>query len=526
MDRSVAQGRRWDPSTFGPPVAVAIVAFAAARMALQPGLEFWDTGEFQAVGPLMGTAHPTGYPTYTLLGWIASVVFQPLGDPAFRMNLLSAILVAVAAGVTADLVRTLTRSTTIGVAAGIGLALTPIAWAIGTHADPHALHLVFVAVLLRLLVGWADRVADPTAGPSDRWLLAATVAYGLSVGNHSLTLLLAPAIGVYVLWVAPGILRRPRFVIACVAVLAATIVSVYAELPLRAGPFRAGLVYGAPQTWDGFWYVVLGQQFQGDVGDVPGDAATKLAALVDLAVSQFGVLTASIPIAFLVTAVRRPSFAVLTGLAAAITLVFTASYPAADIGRYYLGPALVAWTWIAILVGVVAEGAAILLAPRLPAIANADGPGDPRPAGTAIVAGLLAAALLAPTAASLSARFETVDRTTDVRARTWIETVLPLVERDAVVISGWSYSTVLWYAQRIEGRRPDIVVVDDTTRQAEGLGTMTDVIEANLGRRPVYVIRQNQAVVPYLESRYVIDRPAPEEIGLFIRVLDRRPSAP
>ena len=113
-----------------------------------------------------------------------------------------------------------------------------------------------------------------------------------------------------------------------------------------------------------------------------------------------------------------------------------------------------------------------------------------------------------------------------MRAQAWIETVLPLLEPDAVVVSGWSYSTVLWYAQRIEGRRPDIVVVDDTTRQAEGLGTMTDVIEANLGRRPVYVIRQNPAVVPYLESRYVIDRPAPEEIGLFIHVLDRRPSAP
>ncbi len=526
MDRSVAQGRRWDPFALGPPVAVAIVAFLAVRMGLQPGLEFWDTGEFQAVGPLMGTAHPTGYPTYTLLGWFAAVVFQPLGDPAFRMNFLSAVLVAVASGVTVDLVRTLTRSTAIGIAAGLGLALTPIAWSIGTHADPHALHLLFVAGLLRLLVGWADRVADPTLGATDRWLLAATVAYGLSVGNHSLTLLLAPAVGSYVLWVAPGILRRPRFVLTSIAVLAVTIVAVYSELPLRSGPFPAALVYGAPQTWDGFWYVVLGQQFQGDVGDVPGDALTKAAALVDLAVAQFGVLTAAIPIAFLATAIRRPAFAVLTGIAAAITVVFTASYPASDIGRYYLGPALMAWVWLAVLTGVVAERAAKFGGPRLPVITNADAPDDRRPAGTALLAGLLAAALLAPTAASLSARFEAVDRTTDVRARIWIETVLPLLEPDAVVVSGWSYSTVLWYAQRIEGRRPDIVVVDDTTRQAEGLGTMTDVIEAHLGRRPVYVIRQNQAVVPYLKSRYVIDRPAPEEIGLFIHVLDRRPSAP
>ena len=114
MDRSVAQGRRTDPSHLAPAVAVGVLAFAVAWLALLPGVAFWDTAEFQAVGPLMGTAHPTGFPTYVLLGWLASVVLQPLGEPAMRMNLLSAICVGVAAGVTLDLVRALTRSIALG----------------------------------------------------------------------------------------------------------------------------------------------------------------------------------------------------------------------------------------------------------------------------------------------------------------------------------------------------------------------------------------------------------------------------
>ena len=44
----------------------------------------------------------------------------------------------------------------------------------------------------------------------------------------------------------------------------------------------------------------------------------------------------------------------------------------------------------------------------------------------------------------------------------------------------------LWYAQLIEARRPDI---DDRTRLDEHLGELTDVIDANLATRPVYVIR-------------------------------------
>src|SRR3954447_18913380 len=97
-----------------PALLVAIVAFVAAWVALLPGVAFWDTGELQAVGPLMGTAHPTGFPTYVVLGWFASIVLQPLGEPAFRMNLLSAICLAVAAGVTVDLVRRLTGQLALG----------------------------------------------------------------------------------------------------------------------------------------------------------------------------------------------------------------------------------------------------------------------------------------------------------------------------------------------------------------------------------------------------------------------------
>ena len=130
-----------------------------------PGVQFWDTGELQAVGPLMGTTHPTGFPTYVLLGWLASVLLQPFGEPAFRMNLFSALCVAVAAGVTVDLVRALTGHLILGIAAGIGLALTPIAWAIATHAEAHSLHLALVAILLWLLVAWDARVREPRRRP-------------------------------------------------------------------------------------------------------------------------------------------------------------------------------------------------------------------------------------------------------------------------------------------------------------------------------------------------------------------------
>jgi hypothetical protein len=507
VDRSVAQGRRTSLSDLLPVIAVAMVAFAAARLALLPGVAFWDTGEFQTVGPLMGTAHPTGYPTYVLLGWLASVILQPLGEPALRMNLLSALCVAAAAGVAVDLVRALTGSVALGMLAGLGLALTPIAWAIGTHADAHALHLALLVALLRLLVAWEDRVRGPRPDDhADRFLVAASIVFGLSVGNHSLTLLLTIPVGLYVLAVAPDLWRRPRLVLACVGALAITLVVVYLELPLRAGPFRAALVYGRPDTWDGFWYVVLGEQFQGAFQNPFADFAGTLGKFGSLAVAQFGLLAPLIPLGFIATVMRRPRYALLTGSAFVITCSFAVTYINADITRYYLGPILIAWTWLAILGGMVAEDVAVTLGHR----------------ATALPAALLAAVLLAPTLLVLPSRLASVDVSRDQTAAAWLDRVLPLMDQNAVVISWWSYSTTLWYAQKVEGRRPDIFIADDRTRLDQGLGDVPDVIDDNLGRRPVYLLRHDEGELAALGQRYELENITPQEAGLLVRVVGLR----
>ncbi len=135
---------------------------------LMPGLGFWDTGEFQALGPVLGIAHPTGYPSYVLLLWLASVLLQPFGDPALRANLLSAVLVSGASALVAVAVIQVTRRSAIGVVAGALLAVAPIAWQNAVRADPHGLHLFLAALLLVLLLGWGirERAADraPAAG--------------------------------------------------------------------------------------------------------------------------------------------------------------------------------------------------------------------------------------------------------------------------------------------------------------------------------------------------------------------------
>jgi hypothetical protein len=532
-----------------PPALVGLIAFTAARVALLPGVGFWDTAELQAVAPLLGTAHPTGFPTYILLGWVANQLLTPFGEPAFRMNLFAAISLTVAAAVTVDLVRALTRSASLGVMAGLGLALTQIAWSIGTHADAHALHLALLAILFRALVAWEDRAkADDRAGADapvadasrshargDRFLVASAVVFGLAVGNHSLSLLLAPGIAIFVLVVDPRILRRPRLIAACAGALAVTVVLVFLELPLRAGPFRAAMVYGAPDTWNGFWYIALAEQFRESVAGPLADLPAKVGDLVSRTASAFGPLAALIPVAFAGTAFLRPSWALLTGTSALLTCAFTASYENAQIDRYYLGPALMAWTWLAIFAAGIAMTVGRAVgdgwpeSPESPAAPGSPAAPAPReqvsPAPDPLIALGLAVALLLPTAFALPGRFARVDRSHDLGARDWVDRALLVMRPDAVIVSWWSYSTPLWYAQHIEGRRSDVKIVDDRTRLDEGLGDVTDVIDANLPTRPVYVIRVDPVDLALLEQRYVLQYLDGPDARYLTRVVSRRESA-
>jgi hypothetical protein len=488
-------------ASWAPPLLVGVVAFVACRLAMMPGLGFWDTAELQVVAPVMGTAHPTGFPTYVLLGWLANLVLAPFGEAAFRMNLFAGLCIAAAAAVTVDLVRTLTRSTALGVMAGLGLALTTIVWKNGTQAEAHALHLVLIAILLRLLVAWEQ-------DERDRTLIAAAAVYGLAAGNHSLTLLLAPPIVLYVLAVDREVLRRPRFLVACLGTAVATLALVYLELPLRAGPFRAPLVYGRPETWDGFWYIALAEQFRGSVVGPFEDLPAKAADLIARTVDAFGPLAALVPLAFVVTAIRRPRYAILTGTTVALTCFFAASYINAMIDRYYIVPVLMAWTWLAVLAEAIARAAGDVVA------------GERRP--HRVVTAALVIALLIPTLIELERRYERVDRSGDTYARSWVDTALARMEPGAIVVSWWSYSTSLWYAQVIEGRRPDIDIIDDRTRLDRGLGDIYDVIDANLPHRPVYVIRIEPPEVAGVAGRYVLEQLEGFDPSMLARVVAKR----
>ena len=165
-------------------LAVAAVALGVYIFTLAPGLLRADSGELQTLAVTLGYAHPTGYPVYLLLAKVFTLI--PVGDVAYRVNLLSAVMGAAGAGLLYLLGRLLTGKRFLPVAGAFALALSPTFWSQAIIAEVYTTGVVCMLGVLLGIALW-QRTGQV------RWLFAAACLGGMSLGVHSTHALMAPA---------------------------------------------------------------------------------------------------------------------------------------------------------------------------------------------------------------------------------------------------------------------------------------------------------------------------------------------
>ncbi len=193
----------------------ALLVFAGCLLVyaptLYPTVPGGDAGELVAVAHSLGVAHPPGYPLWTLLAKLFTLV--PLGSIAWRVAWLSALGMAAAAALIFASVADATGNDdndgdvdAAGLAGGVvaaGLfAFSPTVWAYAVGAEVFALHCFFVALLCRLALAW-ERTREP------RVATAIVFATGLGLTNHHTLVLHAAPILAWLLWTGRRELLTP-----------------------------------------------------------------------------------------------------------------------------------------------------------------------------------------------------------------------------------------------------------------------------------------------------------------------------
>ncbi len=174
-----------------------LLSFAVYAWTAAPSVTLLDSGEFILAAQAFGVPHPTGYPLWTFLGWLFQLL--PLGNAAWEITLLSAILGSLAVGLAATLIRSAAAwcfpllataaprlTTALAISSALVFAFSLSMWSQATIVEVYTLHALLIGLYLTSLYAWIRHPASETA---IYWVF---FTFSLAFSNHQLTLALAP----------------------------------------------------------------------------------------------------------------------------------------------------------------------------------------------------------------------------------------------------------------------------------------------------------------------------------------------
>jgi hypothetical protein len=430
--------------------APALAFFLLYLATLAPDLLAADNGEFQLVAAQLGVAHPPGFPLYTMTAHLMSRL--PLGPgPAYRVNLFSAVTALFILLLVSLTVYHLTRSYAAGATAVLALGSSTTFWAQATTANVRSLSTFFVALLIFFLLKarfvespGARRPRSPWAAPRFSLFLAGFIL-SLAITHHASLIFMAAIFAVYLLLLAPGLLWRPGYWWPLL------LGGLLGLLPLLYFPWRAAAgAYNAPAdlvTLQGLLNHVLARGFRGDFFYFREAAVLweRLKVMGNVMAFQFNLtLLLGMVAGFVLLLRHTPRLAFLLGGSLAIHALVTATYRAPQTVEYMMPAYVPAVLCLGYGVGRLRKRVRQAKEPKLTASA--------RPAAALLTALLLLAAVVQGVERYPS--FALLSRDTTVRD--YANVILAGAPPDATILAGWHWVTPLWFAQAVEGQRPDL----------------------------------------------------------------------
>jgi hypothetical protein len=447
-------------------VAVAVFSFAVYVTTLVPGVTFIDSGELAAVACTLGVAHPTGYPLFTLLGWLFSRL--PIAsEQIVRLNLMAAGFCAVGILVFFQLTHFMlvlsSKSSPVlrlrskelqsgallvaGASSSLLLAFSETYWMQAVAVEVYSLHLLLLlsVTLAFFKAAVSNELLKEGGDPRDTlwiggWWMLFAFALGLSFANHMTTLLLAP--GFLFLYVStqrnsPWFWRRLLYM----GVPFLLGLSVYLYLPLRASQAPA-MNWGNTVTLERFLWHITGKQYRVWIFSSSEAAGRQFAYFVNALPPEFayvGVAFALVGIVALWRARLKHCLTILLFFVGCIA--YSINYDIHDIDAYFLLSYVSVALWAGIGMLAVIVWMCNTLRWKVP-----------------IVSALVICGGLAP----LVYHYSSIDESKNHLVEDYTRNMFVSLAPNALILSyQWDYwVSASFYHQLVKGVRPDVTVVD------------------------------------------------------------------
>ncbi len=113
-----------------------------------------DTAKFQFIGKILGIPHPPGYPLYIMLTYFFGKL--PIGNLAYRINLMSAIFASLTVALLSITVLRITGNSIVAFLTALIFGFSRTFWSQAVIAEVYTLNACFLAAVILLLILWGQ----------------------------------------------------------------------------------------------------------------------------------------------------------------------------------------------------------------------------------------------------------------------------------------------------------------------------------------------------------------------------------
>ena len=268
-------------STFAVTTAISLAVYLQT---VAPTIVGGDAGELVAEGCALGTAHPPGYPLFTVLVYLVTRLGQKLNPdvvPAYWVNVLNAVFGGVTSGIISSCSLQLTRiyvdvgesgrqsrikrkiapiakdsrlftDTCAAVLSGLLNTFSPLQWQYATTAEVFALHNLFVTLIIHTAIRFSKK---KTKG----LLLFGAFLCGLALTNQHTSILLELPVIIWVFHAAD--LRHNSAMLSKAGVAFLVPLSFYCTMPYLAATKPHAGSWGDVTSFRGFFHHFLRKDY-------------------------------------------------------------------------------------------------------------------------------------------------------------------------------------------------------------------------------------------------------------------------
>lgn len=336
------------------PIIFSLFTLLIYNLTLAPSVLEIDSGELAAAQWFWGVPHPTGYPLFSLLGFIWSHIF-PFGSVIFRLNLLASIYVSIA---NYFFIKTifllLTHTKTVNdvkikkpknntsesdyilhiIAALCGSAFIAFSityWRQSSGTEVYSLQMLLVSIALFFLF---KTFTNPVSTLKD-WIVTG-FAIGLCFSNHMTTILLIPALVVLFFIKLKFNKKSIKYFFYLMASGAVPIIILYATLIFRSKS-NPMVNWGKTHISEYFWRHITGKQYQVwmfSSGKIADENLSAFFSNLPAEMSLIGLAFAIAGLIYLFSKKKQIAFVLL--LTCVVNIGYAINYAIPDLQPYFL----------------------------------------------------------------------------------------------------------------------------------------------------------------------------------------------